>query len=368
MLEAEGSLLSNRGHAVEYFTRHNDEISQLSRVSVAMQTFWSSPVARDFEARLRSFKPDVVHVHNTFPRISPAIYWVAAKLGVPIVQTLHNFRLMCPQAMFLREGKVCEDCLGKLPWRGALRGCYRDSRLQSTVLASMVSLHRGLGTWQNKVTRYIALNEFCRNKFIEGGLPAERILIKPNFVDFLPPIAVDRKGFLFVGRLSVEKGIDTLVAAASMVHGAKVHVAGSGPEAGLLDAATNISALGARSHDEVRALMCHAIALVMPSIWYETFGMVAIEAFAAGLPVIASRLGALAVLIEDRVTGLLFEPGDPHSLAEAMRWALEHPAKMAAMGMAARARYEANFTAEQNYRQLMTIYEGAIAEIKGSTS
>jgi glycosyltransferase involved in cell wall biosynthesis len=121
VLEAEGSLLSNRGHAVEYFTRHNDEISQLSRVSVAMQTFWSSPVARDFEARLRSFKPDVVHVHNTFPRISPAIYWVAAKLGVPIVQTLHNFRLMCPQAMFLREGKVCEDCLGKLPWRGAAR-------------------------------------------------------------------------------------------------------------------------------------------------------------------------------------------------------------------------------------------------------
>ncbi|HMT80001.1 MAG TPA: glycosyltransferase family 4 protein [Azonexus sp.] len=368
VLEAEGSLLSNRGHAVEYFTRQNDEISQLSRVSVAMQTFWSSPVARDFEARLRSFKPDVVHVHNTFPRISPAVYWVAAKLGVPIVQTLHNFRLMCPQAMFLREGKVCEDCLGKLPWRGALRGCYRDSRLQSTVLASMVSLHRGLGTWQNKVTRYIALNEFCRNKFIEGGLPAERILIKPNFVDFLPPIAVDRSDFLFVGRLSAEKGIDTLVAAASMVHSAKVHVAGSGPEAGLLDAASNINALGARSHDEVRALMCHAIALVMPSIWYETFGMVAIEAFAAGLPVIASRLGALAVLIEDRVTGLLFEPGDPHSLAEAMRWALEHPAEMAAMGMAARAKYEANFTAEQNYRQLMTIYEGAIAEIKGSTS
>ena len=368
VLEAEGSLLSNRGHAVEYFTRHNDEISQLSRVSVAMQTFWSSPVARDFEARLRSFKPDVVHVHNTFPRISPAIYWVAAKLGVPIVQTLHNFRLMCPQAMFLREGKVCEDCLGKLPWRGALRGCYRDSRLQSTVLASMVSLHRGLGTWQNKVTRYIALNEFCRNKFIEGGLPAERILIKPNFVDFLPPIAVDRSDFLFVGRLSAEKGIDTLAAAASMVHGAKVHVAGSGPEAGLLDAAPNINALGARSRDEVRAQMCHAIALVMPSIWYETFGMVAIEAFAASLPVIASRLGALAVLIEDRVTGLLFEPGDPHSLAEAMRWALEHPAEMAAMGMAARAKYEANFTAEQNYRQLMTIYEGAIAEIKGSTS
>ena len=368
VLEAEGSLLSNRGHAVEYFTRHNDEISQLSRVSVAMQTFWSSPVARDFEARLRSFKPDVVHVHNTFPRISPAVYCVAAKLGVPIVQTLHNFRLMCPQAMFLREGKVCEDCLGKLPWRGALRGCYRDSRLQSTVLASMVSLHRGLGTWQNKVTRYIALNEFCRNKFIEGGLPAERILIKPNFVDFLPPIAVDRKDFLFVGRLSVEKGIASLVSAAGMVDGAKILVAGTGPEAGLLNAAPNITALGALSGDQVRERMVGAIALVLPSIWYENFPRTLVEAFGCGLPVIASRIGALAELVEDKVTGLLFEPGDPQSLAEAMRWALEHPAKMAAMGMAARAKYEANFTAEQNYRQLMTIYEGAIAEIRGSTS
>ncbi len=368
VLEAEAALLTSRGHVVQHFTRHNNDISQMSRVSVAIQTFWSTPSAKDFEVQLRSFKPDIVHVHNTFPLISPAIYWVADRLGVPVVQTLHNFRLFCPQAMLLREGKVCEDCLGKLPWRGALRGCYRESRLQSTVLASMVSLHRGLGTWQNKVTRYIALNHFCRNKFIEGGLPAERIVIKPNFVDFSPPIAVDRKDFLFVGRLSAEKGIDTLVAASRMVEAACVQVAGTGPEAELLNAVPNIRALGALTGDQVREAMGGAMALVLPSIWYENFPRTLVEAFGCGLPVIASRIGALAELVEDGVTGLLFEPGDPVSLADAMRWALEHPAEMAAMGKAARAHYEANFTAERNYQQLLAIYEGAIAETKGRAS
>lgn len=368
VLEAEAALLASRGHVVEYFTRHNNDISQMSRVSVAIQTFWSTPSAKDFEAQLRSFMPDVVHVHNTFPLISPAIYWVADRMGVPVVQTLHNFRLFCPQAMLLREGKVCEDCLGKLPWRGALRGCYRESRLQSTVLASMVSLHRGLGTWQNKVTSYIALNHFCRNKFIEGGLPAERIVIKPNFVDFSPPIAVDRKDFLFVGRLSAEKGIDTLVAASRMVEAARVQVAGTGPEAELLNAVPNIRALGALTGDQVREAMAGAMALLLPSIWYENFPRTLVEAFGCGLPVIASRIGALAELVEDRVTGLLFEPGDPASLADAMRWALEHPAEIAAMGKAARAHYEANFTAERNYQQLLAIYEGAISETKGRAS
>lgn len=368
VMETEVALLRSRGHEVELFNRHNDAIATMSKLAAAANTVWSASVAAEFESTLGAFRPDVVHVHNTFPLISPAIYWVAARLQVPVLQTLHNFRLMCPQAMFLREGKVCEDCLGKLPWRGALRGCYRESRLQSTVLASMVSLHRGLGTWQNKITRYIALNDFCRNKFIEGGLPAERIVIKPNFVDFLPPIGVDRKDFLFVGRLSAEKGIDTLVAASRMVEAASVKVAGTGPEAELLNAVPNIRALGALTGDQVREAMAGAMALVLPSIWYENFPRTLVEAFGCGLPVIASRIGALAELVEDRVTGLLFEPGDPASLADVMRWALEHPAEMVSMGKAARAHYEANFTAERNYQQLLAIYEGAISETKGRAS
>lgn len=368
VLEAEIALLAGRGHVVECFIRHNDDISRMSRAAVAIRTFWSNPAAKDFEAQLRSFKPDVVHVHNTFPLISPAIYWVADRLGVPVVQTLHNFRLLCPQAMFLREGKVCEDCLGNLPWRGALRGCYRESRLQSTVLACMVGVHRGLGTWQNKVTRYVALNEFCRNKFVEGGLPAERIVVKPNFVDFSPPIAVDRRDFLFVGRLSAEKGIDTLVAAAGMVEAATVLVGGTGPKAGLLNASPNIRALGALSGERVRETMAGALAMVLPSIWYENFPRTLVEAFGCGLPVIASRIGALADLVEHRKTGLLFEPGDPASLADAMRWALAHREEMAAMGKAARAHYEANFTADRNYQQLLAIYQEAIAEVGGMAS
>lgn len=368
VLEAEVALLTSRGHVVEHFSRHNDAISAMPKAHVALQTFWSAPAAKDFEAQLRAFRPDVVHVHNTFPLISPAVYWVADRLGVPVVQTLHNFRLFCPQAMFLRNGKVCEDCLGKLPWRGAVRGCYRESRAQSTVLAGMVSLHRGLGTWRNKVTRYVALNEFCRNKFIEGGLPAERIVIKPNFVDFSPPFPVDRKGFLYVGRLSMEKGIDTLVTAAGRVDGADVRVAGTGPEAGLLAGASNIAALGSLSGDQVREAMAGAMALVLPSIWYENFPRTLVEAFGCGLPVIASRIGALAELVEDKVTGLLFEPGDAASLAEAMRWALAHPVEMAAMGRAARAHYEANFTADRNYQQLLAIYVEAIAETQGRAS
>lgn len=368
VLASEAQLLREHGHEVSIFQRDNLSIPDVGKFKLLCDTIWSSDTYSDFNSVVSNLRPDVVHVHNTFPLISPAIYWAANRLGVPVVQTLHNFRLFCPQAMFLREGKVCEDCLGKLPWRGALRGCYRESRLQSTVLASMVSLHRGLGTWQNKVTRYVALNEFCRNKFIEGGLPAERIVIKPNFVDFSPPIAVDRKGFLYVGRLSIEKGIDSLVTATGMVDGAKLQVAGTGPEAGLLNAAPNITAQGALTGDQVRTAMSGAMALIMPSIWYENFPRTLVEAFGCGLPVIASRIGALAELVEDGVTGLLFEPGDPASLADAMRWALENPAEMAAMGKAARAHYEANFTAERNYQQLLAIYEGAIAEVKGRAS
>jgi glycosyltransferase involved in cell wall biosynthesis len=306
------------------------------------------------------FNPDVIHVHNTFPLISPSFYWAAAKAKVPVVQTLHNFRLFCPQAVFLREGKVCEDCLGKVPWRGVVHGCYRDSKAQSAVLAGMVTAHRAIGTWRNKVTRYIALNEFCRQKFIQGGLPAERILVKPNFVDFAAQPEVSRNGFLFVGRLSVEKGIETLALAMKQVSHIELRVAGTGPESPLLDNIGALQMLGALSADEVRAQMNQSTALVLPSIWYENFPRVLVEALACSLPVIASRIGALAELIEDGVTGLLFEPGNATDLAAKINWAQQNPHKMREMGRNARNVYEAKYTANQNYHQLMAIYGEAI--------
>ena len=364
VVEAEEQLLRQRGHQVALFSRHNDDIHKVSKLALVANTFWASGVAADFAAELERFQPDVIHVHNTFPMISPVIYWVAAKHHIPVVQTLHNFRLLCPQAMFLREGKVCEACMGGVPWRGVVHGCYRDSKVQSAVLAGMVSFHRLLGTWQDKVTRYIALNEFCRQKFIQGGLPAERVVIKANFVDFPRPAVTERSDFLFVGRLSAEKGVDVLARAARQTQ-VQIQVAGSGPEQARLEQVANIQLLGALSTDAVRLKMSESLALVLPSVWYENFPRTLVEAFGCGLPVIASRLGAMAELVEEGVTGLLFNPGDADDLAAKLQWAQAHPEQMRVMGEAARARYEAFYTAEINYQQLMAIYRDAIADVQG---
>jgi len=360
VVEAESALLRSRSHAVEFYGRDNDELADASRLSVARQTFWSTRTSEDVQRLITSFMPDLIHVHNTFPLISPSLYWAAARARIPVVQTLHNFRLLCPQAMFLRGGKVCEDCLGRVPLPAVVHGCYRGSRATSAVLTGMLGFHRALGTWQNKITRYIALNEFCRQKFIAGGLPAERIVLKPNFVDFAAPVAQRRTGFLFVGRLSAEKGLNVLLDAAKQVPELMVNVAGSGPQADLLVGQQVVQALGALDGDGVRAAMSAAVALVLPSIWYENFPRTIVEAFGCGLPVIASRLGALAEIVEDGVTGLLFEAGNARELAERMRWAQAHPERMAEMGLAARAEYEARYTAAGNYEMLMKIYDEAI--------
>jgi len=364
VVEAEMVLLRQHGHAVEFYSRHNDDIGALSISSLARRTFWSSRTVEDVSRLIQAFQPDVIHSHNTFPLISPSLYWAAERAGVPVVQTLHNFRLMCLNALFLREGRVCEDCMGHLPWRGVARACYRGSRAASAVLAGMLALHRELGTYRNKVARYIALNEFCRGKFIEGGLPAERVLVKPNFVDFAAPQPAPRAGLLFVGRLSIEKGMATLAAAMALLPDAQLRVAGDGPEAGLLDGMASVAKLGSLPGEAVRQEMSRAAALVVPSICYENFPRTLVEAFACGLPVIASRIGALAELVRDGETGLLFEPGNPRDLADKMAWALAHPELMAAMGRNARAQYETEFSAEVNYRRLMEIYQEAIDEVK----
>lgn len=364
VVEAEAELLLSRGHTVEFYNRNNDEIDVKPSISLVGQMFWSKRTSEDIASAIGNFKPDVIHVHNTFPLISPSLYWAAAKAGVPVVQTLHNFRLFCPQAVFLRDGKVCEDCLGHVPWRGVVHGCYRESKAQSAVLAGMVTMHRAIGTWRNKVTRYIALNEFCRQKFISGGLPAERIVVKPNFVDFFAPSEIPRQGFLFVGRLSVEKGVDILVMAVRQLSNIAMRVAGTGPEAALLDNVAGLHALGALSSETVRVEMCQSVALVLPSICYESFPRTLVEAFGCGLPVIASRIGALAELVEDGVTGLLFESGNADDLAAKLKWAQQNPEHMREMGRNARKKYEAEYTADQNYDQLIAIYHKAIEESK----
>lgn len=359
--ESEIELLRAHGHTVETYWRSNDEIASLGRAQAAMQTFWSSKTVRDIESLVTRFKPDVIHAHNTMPLISPSLYWVASRMEIPVVQTLHNFRLLCPQALLLRESKVCEDCVGKVPWRGVVRACYRGSVVQSGVMALMLSGHRALGTWQNKVSRYIALNEFARSKYIEGGLPADRIAVKPNFVDVPSLPAEARSGFLFVGRLSQEKGIQVLMDAIKLMPaGTRLRVVGSGPLEAQVRGVAGVDFLGPLDAETVYREMRRAQALVLPSICYENFPRTIVEAFACGLPVLASDLGPIPGIVANHRTGILFPANNPTALALCLQWALDNSEDLAPMGAAARIEYESKLSPSVNYAQLVGIYQDAI--------
>lgn len=365
---AEKALLRQKGHEVVEFVRYNAEIHEIGRLRAAIGAVWSRDSQHTLQRLLRATRPEVVHFHNTFLLISPAAYYVCQEEGIPVVQTLQNYRLLCPGATFLRDGRVCEDCVGKtIPWPGVLHGCWRDSRVQTSVVATMLAFHRLLGTWQKRVDVYVALTEFARQKFIEGGLPAEKIVIKPNFI-YPDPGPGDGSGnyVLLVGRISQEKGIRTLVRAWRKLKEVPLKVAGDGSLVEEVQGANSegLEILGWRSHDEVLALIKGARFLVLPSEWYEGFPLTIAEAFACGVPVIASRLGAMAEIVEDGHTGLHFEPGNPEDLAAKVEWAWTHPNEMRAMGREARQEYEQKYSAEQNYQQLIEIYQRAMDSAK----
>jgi glycosyltransferase involved in cell wall biosynthesis len=367
VFDQEGALLREHGHEVVEFVRDNRDLKQTD-ARMALDTVWSSRSRKDVERAMRELKPDILHVHNTLPQISPSIYYAAAACKVPVVQTLHNYRLLCANGMLMRDGGVCEDCVGRtFGFPAVVHRCYRDDRLASFSVVSTVAVHRVMGTWRNKVTRYIALCEFARTKMLEAGLRPERVVVKPNFsrdrhvgVDLDRP----RSGALYLGRLSVEKGVGVLIDAWKTLD-VPINVVGTGP----LEAATRAAAgaqvtmHGFLGDEDVTGAMRQSSFLVMPSIVYEGFPMVVAEAYAAGAPIVASRLGALAELVEDGVTGLHFNPGDPDDLAEKVRWAHAHPAEMAAMGRNARLRYERSYTPEVNYERLIEIYDEARAAV-----
>ena len=361
--QAEENLLRQMGHQVEVYEEHNDRISTMSPVRVASKTIWSQESHQITKKILQEQHHDIIHVQNFFPLISPSVYYAAKEQGVPVVQTLRNYRLLCPNALFFRDGQVCEDCLGKfLPLPGVMHGCYRESRVASTAVASMITVHRTLRTWVEMVDIYIALTEFARQKFIEGGLPAEKIVVKPNFVNPDPGLGGGSGGYgLFVGRLSVEKGLDTLLAAwEQLSKQMPLKIIGDGPLSEQVKNATQrlpqVEWLGRKPMSEVHELMGEAKFLIFPSKWYETFGRVAVEAFAKGTPVIAADIGAIAELVEDRHTGLKFQPGNSQDLASKIEWAIDHPQQLAQMRLNARAEFEAKYTARKNYSRLMEIY------------
>lgn len=359
---AEVALLKSKGNEVFTLTFHNNELSNISIWRQAQMAIWNEKAYHRLKEAIRMYSPDIAHVHNTFPLASPAVIHAIKNEGIPLIMTLRNYRLLCVNALFFRNGQVCEACLRHIPWRGALHGCYRDSKSASAVVFGMVGLHRTIDTW-GLVDRFVALTEFARKKFIEGGFPEEKIVIKPNFVYPDPGIGGGKGGYaLYVGRLSPEKGVRTLLKAWKLLQGTiPLKMVGEGPLAEEINQAAHelqgVEWLGRKSPEEVYALMGEAAFLIFPSEWYETFGRVAIEAFAKGTPVIASALGAVGEVTDHGRTGLHFRPGDPEDLADKVEWLLSHPQELARMRKEARAEYEAKYTAERNYEQLIVIYQ-----------
>jgi glycosyltransferase involved in cell wall biosynthesis len=320
----------------------------------------------------RERRPQIAHFHNTFPLMSPAAYYAARAENVVVVQTLHNFRLACVNALLFRNGEVCEACLGKaIAWPGIARKCYRNNRAASAATATMVAVHRLLGTWRNAVDMYIALSEASRRKLVQGGVRADRIAVKPNFVYPDPGPGTGKGGYaIYVGRLSVEKGIETLLAAWRRLSDIPIKIVGDGPLAAVVEdaAAHNAAIEWLRSvpREAVYELIGDAACLVLPSQCYENSPCVLIEAFAKGTPVVVSKLGAMAEIVDEGSTGLQFKPGDPDELVSRIRSIFSNPQGVQRMREAARGIFNQKFTAAINHKLLMAVYEQALASRSGA--
>jgi glycosyltransferase involved in cell wall biosynthesis len=371
VVEQEVQLLREHGHEVIEYRRSNEELGDdlVSKFRFGQGALWSRKAALEIEAIIYRSRPDVAHFHNTFPLISPSGYWICKRLGLPVVQTVHNYRMICVRGDYFRDGHICEDCLRwKTPLPAMVHRCYRGSMPQTMAAAGTLAVHRLLGTWTKLVDVFVALSAFCEMKLIEAGIPPDKIFVKPNFVhpDPGPRGDVPTDYALFAGRFSPEKRVLTLVGAWEKIDRISLLIVGDGPckeDLGRIigrGSFSNVRMVGPARRKELLELMKRATFLLVPSEWYETFGMVIVEAFACGVPVLASRLGAMAELIEDRKTGLLFSPGSVDEIRGTVEWALDHPQELRQIAANARKIFEAKYTAEINYPMMIRAYERAL--------
>jgi glycosyltransferase involved in cell wall biosynthesis len=373
--EEERELLRGAGHEVIEYVQHNDAMNAMGRVAAAATTVWNRRAAADVAELVRTRTPDVVHCTNTFPLLSPAVCRAAHRGGAAVVQALRNYRLLCAGSYLLRDDRPCEDCIGRsVPWPAVVHRCYRDSAAASAAVAAMQVVHRAAGTWRRHVDAFFTLTEFARGKFLAAGFPADRVHVKYNSVHPDPGVGDGAGGFFaFAGRLSPEKGVATLLKAWRLdATLPPLKVIGDGPLAPQVAAAAaddpRIEWLGHRTEADVHGIFGRAMGVIVPSVWYETFGRTIAEAFAGGTPVIASRLGAMAELVADGRTGWLFAPGDAANLARAVAACRDtEDGPRATLRVAARAEYERQFTPMSNYRRLLEIYELALATARANS-
>jgi glycosyltransferase involved in cell wall biosynthesis len=371
---AEADLLADRGHEVIRYELHNNSINSTGKLKVARNTIWNPQSADAVQRLVRHHRIEVAHFHNIFPVMSPSVYRAAHVAGAAVVQTLHNFRLICPGNTMFRDNHLCSDCVGKpLPWPSVLHACYRGDRQATAISAAMLAYHRALGTWSNSIDAYVALSNFNRSLFCQAGFAATSLFVKPNFLKSDPgPGSRERTGALFVGRLIPEKGISTLLAAWKRI-GLRLPLTifGDGPlrdevalAAGSSDGA--IRWLGWRSRSEVDEALGAASVVISPSVWIEAGPLSVIESFARGTPVVASRLGSLADFVKPDVSGYLFDPGNPASLVEAVERFLKLPDFGSRMGEAARRIFLDTYSAEPAYRNMLALYTFALNNFEAS--
>ena len=361
--------LERSGHEVHSWRVDNKVIegwSPARKARLLWETTWSISSRHELRRLMEAHTPDIVHFHNTLPLISPAALRLAHGLGAAVVLSLHNYRLLCPAGTFLRNGHVCEDCVSHSLARGVVHGCYRGSRVQTLTVATMLAIHRRLGTWTRCVDAFIALTSFMKEKMVAGGLPAERIHVRHN-----PVLAESRPGaqardaaVLFAGRLTLEKGVGTLLGALPALDGTQVRVAGTGPMAADVAAAARafpqLEVLGQLSWAETMARMSRAAAFIAPSIWYEGLPRTILEALACGTPVVASRIGAHREMITDGHDGFLFDPGDARDLAAKIRRLTGSESLRNAMSAAARDTFESRYSETSSHDRLLEIYQRAM--------
>lgn len=366
----ERRLLEANADVIPY-ERHNDAIDDSNltkKMSLAFDAAWSREVYEELSVIVRKTRPDIAHFHNTFPRISPSAYAACRDHGVPVIQTLHNFRFICPGGLLLRDGRPCEDCVGTNLLPALRHRCYRKSFAATAAVVWMLTRNRWHGTYQNMVNRYIALTEFAADRLIAGGLPRERVTVKPNFVADVPtPGPGNGRYAVYVGRLSAEKGIRTMLSAWKHLSKVPLKILGDGPyrqevEAAIVRDKLPAECLGFCDRLATIEVVSRAAFQIVPSEWYEGFPMVIVEAYACGTPVVASRIGSLDEVVEEGVTGVKFEPGNPMDLAEKVSALWADRIRQAGLRHTTRDIFEQKFSGKKNYEALMTIYASAISD------
>lgn len=366
-LELESSLLIEKGHEVTILFFDNQGLTEswLQKAVTFRNAIYNKGSALILRKKILAFKPDIIHFHNVFFAASPSVIKEASVQGIPVVFTLHNYRLICSNALLLRDNKPCEICVQKkLPFDGIRYGCYRKSALASAMVTLSTGIPKLRDSWHRWVDQFIVLSSFAKEKFLHSSLGAteEQLIVKPNFVPD-PGMGHETREdyFLFVGRLSTEKGIHLLMEAFKNMPDQKLRVVGEGPEKDTLNSKygllNNIEFLGSQNRDEILSLMKKSRALVFPSIWYEGLPYVILEALSTGTPILASNLGAMASLVKDGYNGLLFDPSDGEKLQSAVRSFNEVPATLY---QNARETYLNHFHPDKHYSAVMKIYEQTI--------